>query len=228
MPSGASPASAACAAPPSASWRSDARLRPRPAGDASTLHAFLDLDDPARTDRVLAPAPRHLAIPRRLRRTSFAHGAARGLRLAVSRLSAAAHGRGHARTHGALLRPAPEPDESLRARAAARRVVRRAAARGGERNPARPRRRGGVSRTRARRKLRRDSRSRTSWTEPSAEYERRLIAAVKRAATPDAVVVLRSFREAPTATANQPRRRRSRDALGHRRRPSRGAMVSAR
>ena len=34
----------------------------------------------------------------------------------------------------------------------------------------------------------------------SAEYERRLIAAVKRAAAKDAVVVLRSFREAPTET----------------------------
>ena len=31
----------------------------------------------------------------------------------------------------------------------------------------------------------------------SAEYERRLVAAVKRAATKDAVVVLRSFREPP-------------------------------
>ena len=31
----------------------------------------------------------------------------------------------------------------------------------------------------------------------NAEYERRLIAAVKRAAAKDAVVVLRSFREAP-------------------------------
>ena len=35
----------------------------------------------------------------------------------------------------------------------------------------------------------------------NADYEWRLIAAVKRAAAPDAVVVLRSFREAPAATS---------------------------
>ena len=121
----------------------------------SRVRAFLDLDDPAEQ---IAFWRRHLDT-RRFRTALDGFLSVTALRAVYAspfldflprRL-----GDGHARAHGALLRPAPQPHEPLRPRAAPRRAVRRAAAAGGERDPPRPRRRCRVSRARARRQLRR-------------------------------------------------------------------------
>ena len=217
MPSGASRASVAFAAPPSASWRSDVRLR----RGRLVAVAAAGVPRPRRSggaSRVLAPAPRHPAFPCGHRRSPFACRAAHGLRLAVPRLPSASPRRRHAWAHGALLRPAPEP----------RRIPTRArSCRATCPTSHRPRRRKEIRLVHADAAAFLEasppgastgSRSRTSWTEPTPLISERLVAAVERAAAPDAVMVLSSFREAPADAIDQPCCRRPRDALGHRRR----------
>ena len=76
---------------PAAGWR------------ASTLQRIPRPRRSRRAEHVLAPPPRHLAIPRRGRWTPFARVAAHRLCVALSRLPSAALRRGDARAHGPLL-----------------------------------------------------------------------------------------------------------------------------
>ncbi len=70
------------------------------------------------------------------------------------------------------------------------------------------------------------SRCRTSSTAPSPPTASGSFAAVRRAATRDAVVVLRSFGEPPERDDAKPGGARSLDALGHRRRSARGCAMT--
>ena len=79
-------------------------LLPLAGWNASTLRAFLDLDDPAAQRDFWKSAPRHAALSRRPRYADVGHGAARGLRTAPARVAPRALRCGDARADGALLR----------------------------------------------------------------------------------------------------------------------------
>ena len=152
-----------------------------------------------RSSRLLAPAPRYPAIPRgdgtRVSRApSWGSSTRRPFFAPFRRTSEES-----AQPHGAMLRPAPQPRQCLRALFAPGRTLRLPDTGRGEGDPARPRRCRDLPRKRAAGKHRRvHALEHSRWSD--RRYRQRLSAAVRRAAAPGAIAVLRSFGEPGVAS----------------------------